>query len=70
MARISPLMQAIKAKSEAEKKKQEKRAALARPTRANSFPSRSPGHMQQQEAPQAGSHMLARQVAHQQVMHV
>ena len=39
-------MQAIKAKSEAEKKKQEKKAALARPTRANSFPSMSPGHKQ------------------------
>ena len=50
-------LQAIKAKSEAEKKKQEKKAALARPTRANSFPSRSPGVKQQQEQAQAGNDM-------------
>lgn len=42
-------LQAIKARSEAERKKQEKKAALARPTRANSFPSRSPSHAQQAE---------------------
>lgn len=40
-------LQAIKARTEAEKKKQEKKAALARPTRANSFPGMSPSHVQQ-----------------------